>query len=424
MNTRKSMSPSPHNTAGPQAGTESIHVMHIIDKLSVSGSGVHGITKAVEWWTPRFDRDRFKFSVCSLRAPEKAGKTLEEKGAKVFFLNKGKFDPRTLISLLKLIQQQQPQVLHLHGYGASNFGRLASLITGIPNIVHEHAVLPNQPFYQTVVDKLLSPITNKALAVSEGVQDFLIHKRAISPKKLETLIIGLPLTNADEHSEHTLREKRQQLGIGDHEQVVCTVGRLDTQKGQIYLLEAAAIVLNTLPNTRFLIVGDGPDQAMLAAIAQQKDIAQNVTFTGFRNDVPELLALCDMVAMPSLWEGLPLALLEAMNLGKAVVGTDAPGIAEVIQDGKTGFIIPIKNAAKLADRLIFLLQNPELTKQMGEAGRQECKQYDISHSVKRLSEIYTDLVSCHISKVRSHDWPSGNPTYKPIFKIRSIPRTN
>jgi glycosyltransferase involved in cell wall biosynthesis len=377
------------------SGAAPIHVMHVIDKLSVSGSGVHGITKAFEWWTPRFDSDRFKFSVCSLRAPEPAGKTLEEKGAQVFFLNKSKFDPRTLTSLLKLIHQQKPHVLHLHGYGASNFGRLASLITGLPNIVHEHAVLPNQPFYQTVADKLLSATTTKALAVSEGVQNFLLHKRSIHPKVLETLIIGLPLTSAAVYNEQTIRETRQQFGIAEQEQVVCTVGRLDTQKGQVYLLEAAALVLKTLPNTRFLIVGDGPDLTMLTEIAQQKGIEKNVTFTGFRSDVPALLAASDMVAMPSLWEGLPLALLEAMNFGKAVVGSDAPGIEEVIQDGETGFIVPTKNAEKLAEKLIVLLQNPELTQRFGEAASKACKQYDIYHSVERLSDIYTDLVINH-----------------------------
>jgi glycosyltransferase involved in cell wall biosynthesis len=380
---------------GQTANAQPIHVMHIIDKLSVSGSGVHGITKAFEWWIPRFNRDRFKFSVCSLRTIEPAGKTLEEKGADVFFLNKSKFDPRTLTSLVKLIQQQKPHVLHLHGYGASNFGRLASLLTGIPNIVHEHAVLPNQPFYQTIADKLLSPATTKALAVSEGVQDFLLHKRAINPKILETLIIGLPLTNTEVANAQSIRETRQQIGIGEQEQVVCTVGRLDTQKGQIYLLEAAAIILKTLPDTRFLIVGDGPDLAMLTEVANQKGIAKNVTFTGFRSDVPALLAASDMVAMPSLWEGLPLALLEAMNFGKAVVGTDAPGIEEVIQDAETGFIIPTKNAEKLAEKLTVLLQNPELTKRFGEAASQACKQYDIYHSVERLSEIYSALVAHH-----------------------------
>ncbi len=372
-----------------------IHILHVIDKLSVSGSGVHGITKAFEWWTPRFDSDRFKFSICSLRAPEPAGKTLEDKGTKVFFLDKSKFDPRTLTHLLKLIKAQKPDILHLHGYGASNFGRLASLITGIPNIVHEHAVLPNQPFYQTIADRVLSSTTTHALAVSEGVQDFLIHQRAINPTKLETLIIGLPLTSADEYDEQTIQAKREALGISNSEKVVCTVGRLDTQKGHIYLLEAAAIVLKTLPNTRFLIVGDGPDQEKLTVMAKQKGIDQNITFTGFRNDVPALLAMSDIVAMPSLWEGLPLALLEAMNLGKAVVGTDAPGIVEVIQEGETGFIVPTHNAEKLADKLSVLLQDADLTKRMGEAGRKECKQYDIYHSINRLGEIYTDLASRH-----------------------------
>ena len=373
--------------------TDPIHVMHIIDKLSVSGSGVHGITKAFEWWTPRFDSQQFRFSVCSLRAPEKAGKTLEEKGAQVFFLEKGKFDPTTLSSLLKLIKQHKPDILHLHGYGASNFGRLASLMTGLPNIVHEHAVLPNQPLYQTVADQLLAPVTTRAIAVSEGVANFLTQQRSVSPNKLETLIIGLPLNSVSEYSEAEIQEKRQQLGISSSEKIVSAIGRLDTQKGQIYLLEAAEKILQKLPNTRFLIVGDGPDLEMLKATAEAKGIEKDIIFTGFRRDVPALLAMSDMVAMPSLWEGLPLALLEAMNLNKAVVGSAAPGIEEVIQDGTTGFIVPVKDADALADKLTVLLQDSALTQRMGQAAGEASKQYDIQRSVNRLSELYKTLVN-------------------------------
>ena len=368
-----------------------IRVMHVIDKLSVSGSGVHGITKAIEWWVPRFDQNEFQFMVCSLRAPEPAGEVLNQKGIPTVFLNKGKFSPSTLTSLLTLINVQKPHVLHLHGYGATNFGRIASLLTGVPNIVHEHAVLPKQPLYQTVADKLLSPLTTKALAVSTQVYEFMHTVRQESFKKLETLIIGIPLNEFQTPPPHQVLETRTRLGIALEEQVVCTIGRLDTQKGQTYLLKAAATILKTLPNTRFLIVGDGPDLDKLQTIAQAEGVSEQVIFTGLRRDVPALLALSDLVVIPSIFEGGPLTLLEAMNLRKPVVGTPVGFMEDLIKEGETGFLVPCRDSTQLAEKITFLLENPGLAKTMGDNARDICQHYDISRSQQRLSEIYREL---------------------------------
>ena len=374
-------------------GNKPIRVMHLMDKLSVSGSGIHGVTRAIERWIPRFDSQQFEFCVCSLRSPEISKKIFEEKGIPIFFLDKGKFDPSTLTSLLTLIKQQKTDLLHLHGYGATNFGRLASLLTGIPNIVHEHAVLSNQPFYQTIADTVLSPLTTKAIAVSEPVREFMISRRKIKPEKLETVIIGLPLAEFQAPEPSQLEESRQQLGIYADEKIVSVVGRLDTQKGQIYLLQAAVSILKEFPKTRFLIVGDGPDMSMLKSYAEQEGISNQVIFTGFRKDVSVLISLSDVIAMPSLWEGFPLTVLEAMNLKKPVVGTPAPGIPDVITDWETGFIVPFKNSEMLAEKIIELLKNMPLACKMGDRAWEVCQNYDISNSIQRLDEIYRELVS-------------------------------
>lgn len=374
-------------------GSEPIRVMHVIDKLSVSGSVIHGVTRAIDWWVTHFDSRQFQFTVCSLRSREPAGEIFKTKGIPVYFLSKAKFDPTTLSTLLKLIQQEKPNVLHLHGYGASNFGRLASSFTGIPNIVHEHAVLDNQPFYQTIADSLLSPLTNKAISVSEPVREFMISKRKIDPKNLETVIIGLPLAKFQAPKPEEIEAVREELGILPDEKVIALVGRLDTQKGQIYLLQAASSILKEFPKTRFLIVGDGPDMLMLQSYSEQKGIRQQVIFTGFRQDVSILLSLSDIIAMPSLWEGFPLTLLETMNAKKPVVGTPAAGIIDVIRDWETGFIVPFKNSEILAEKIIELLKNRELAQTMGENAWEVCQNYDISKSVQKLSEIYMQLVA-------------------------------
>lgn len=381
-----------HPPSQTGASSAPIRVMHIIDKLSVSGSGVHGITKAIEWWIPRFDKKEFQFMVCSLRSPEPAGEILNQKGIPTVFLSKRKFSPTTLTGILRLINYEKPDILHLHGYGATTFGRIASLLTGVPNIVHEHAVLPKQPIYQTIVDKLLSPLTTKALAVSTQVYEFMHTVRQENRKKLETLIIGIPLDEFQAPPPAQVSAIRQQLGITAEESVICTIGRLDVQKGQTYLLKAAPAILQAFPNTRFLIVGDGPDLSKLQAIAQTEGVSERVIFTGLRRDVPTLLALTDVVAIPSIFEGGPLTLLEAMNLSKPVVGTPVGFMADLIKDGESGLLVPCHNVSQLAEKIIFLLQNPQLAKTMGNRARHICQNYDISRSQQRLREIYQELV--------------------------------
>ena len=149
--TFKELARVPLETAATAAttGAKPIKVLHVMDKLSVDGSGIHGVTRAVSWWLPRFDPQAFQFHVCCLRGPEPAAEVFEQAGVSVSFLSKSKVDPSTVPALMKVIAREEADILHLHGYGATNFGRLAGFLKGLPRILHEHAVLPNQPAYQT-----------------------------------------------------------------------------------------------------------------------------------------------------------------------------------------------------------------------------------------------------------------------------------
>ena len=369
-----------------------IRVLHVMDKLGVAGSSIHGVSRAITWWIPRFDQSQFQFSVCSLRSPEPAGEIFSQNDISLFYLSKGKFNPTTVFSLVSLLKKEQPNILHLHGYGSTNFGRIASLITGIPNIVHEHTVIEDQPFYQTVADAILSPLTTKAIAISEPVREFMVHRRKIKAEHLETFFYGLPLSSFKVPKEESVQAIRAELGIRDDDVVVSNVGRLDTQKGQIYLLKAAPQVIRQVPNVRFLIVGDGPDLTMLESVAKEEGIQDKVIFAGYREEIPAILELSDVVAIPSLWEGGPITLFEAMHLRKPVVGTPVGMMSEVIKDGETGFLVPCADSSLLAEKLTLLLKNPQLAKTLGEKAWEACQKYDISLSVARLSQIYEELV--------------------------------
>lgn len=376
-----------------QAAAQPVHVMHIIDKLSVGGSQVHGISKAIEWWIPRFDPGQFTFSVVSLRGREPFGEVFEKQGTPIDFLSKGKYDVTTLSALIKLIRQRRAGILHLHGYGASNFGRLAGRFTGVPAIVHEHSVFDDQPFHQTVADKLLSPLNGTTIAVSKRVGQYMIDRRSMKAEGMHTFFCGLPISQFETPQESAIQALRQELDIAPGRPVIGSIGRLDTQKGFIYLLKAARDVVSAFPKALFLVVGDGPRAAELEAFVAEHGLSDNVRFTGYRTDVPVIMACSDIIAIPSLWEGGPFTLFEAMSLGKPVIGTPVGVMDEVLDEGKTGYIVPCKDARSLADRLNLLIGEQDRAREIGSAARVAVQDHDISHSIAKLVEIYQSVLS-------------------------------
>ena len=380
------------------ATPQPVRVLQVLDKLGIDGATIHGVTRAVLDWIPEFDPAQFQFTICSLRAPDASDAIVQEAGLRVVYLNKGKFDPTTLFSLLRLIRQERPHVLHLHGFGASTFGRLASLLTGTPNIVHEHAVFPGQPAYQIMADALLSPLTHRAVAVSETVRQYMIEDRKIRPELLQVFHPGTRLRDFQPPGPETLQATRDEFGLRPDAPVICFVGRLAPEKGVTYLLEAFTRLLPAVPDAWLLLVGDGPDHDRLAQMAQQCGVADRVIFTGYRSDVLALIGISQVMAIPSFpqasfAEGGPTTFLEAMKMRVPVVGTPVGLMAEGIRDGETGLLVTAASAELLAEKLLYLLQNPDEARAMGQRSWEVCQQYSLENTVARLSELYTTLAA-------------------------------
>ena len=157
-----------------------LNVLQVCDHLGWEGSRMHGVKRLFAWMIPRFDKTRFNVSLVSLRKKDLSEETLESLGVDIEYLDRGKFDPATLPALLKIIDRKQIDVLHLHGYGATTFGRLAGAIRRLPTILHEHANLTDTPWFQKVADSLLEPYTDIALAVSRSTADFVRDARLVS----------------------------------------------------------------------------------------------------------------------------------------------------------------------------------------------------------------------------------------------------
>src|SRR5262249_41546144 len=149
-----------------------LNVLQVCDHLGWEGSRMHGVKRLFSWMIPRFNRERFQVSLVSLRKKDLSEETLDALGIDIRYLERSKFDPLTLPALLRIIDEKKIDARHLHGYGATTFGRRAGALRSIPTIVHEHATLSRTPWFQKVADRLLEPATDIALAVSHSTADF------------------------------------------------------------------------------------------------------------------------------------------------------------------------------------------------------------------------------------------------------------
>lgn len=307
------------------------------------------------------------------------------------YLGYGKMSPKNIRGISRLIKTEHIDIVHLQGYSAANFGRLAARKRGIPNIIHEHAVLKVQP-HQYVADKLLSRMTDTAIAVSGNVKDFMVNKRSISAGIIQVIGNGIDLGRDKDHTKSISQEKRKELGIGKNIQVGGTVTRLREEKGNEYLIKAVPTILEGVPNFVLLVIGDGPLKERLQQMVKELDVGDAIKFLGFRSDVPELLSMLDVQIIPSLTEGFPLSLAEAMATGNAIVATEVGGMKEIGKDNDTVLFVPPKDPDSLAEKTIAVLQNEELKIKLSDSAKAASTEFSIQRSAAQLARVYEGLL--------------------------------
>jgi glycosyltransferase involved in cell wall biosynthesis len=366
-----------------------LNVLQVCDHLGWEGSRMHGVKRLFAWMIPRFDPERYTVSLVSLRKKDLSEETLESFGVDITYLHKSKFDPSTLPALLKVIDRKKIDILHLHGYGATTFGRMAGAMRRLPTILHEHANLTDTPWFQKIADAALEPVTDIAIAVSQSTAEFVIKARRIPAEKVKVVYLGVPLEEfSRDRSPAEVQAARRELGIAPEEFAIGTVTRLHDSKGNSYLVDAARLVVNDRPNARFFVVGEGPLRQPLEEQARALQMADRFVFAGFAKDVPRVVSAFDVSVFPSLWEGTPLTVFEALAMGKAIVATDADGLVDVLTHEKDAIIVPKRNARALADGLIRMIDEPATRQRLGAAAFETGKQYDIAAFVRKMEQLY------------------------------------
>jgi len=370
-----------------------LNVVHVCDHLGWEGSRMHGVKRLFAWMIPRFDRQRFDVSLVSLRRKDLSEDTLEEFGVDVSYLARHKFDARTYGHLLRVLRTKKADVVHLHGYGATTFGRMCAWRLGIPAILHEHANHTDTPWFQKVADRLLAPHTDLAIAVSESTAEFTIRARQMPAERTKVVYLGAPLDEfARARSSEEVAAARAALGIDGSTIAIGTVTRLMPSKGNQYLIEAVPDIIRHHPRARVLIIGEGELQADLEAQARALNVGDRLVFAGFQRDVAAVLSALDIIVFPSLWEGTPLTAFEALASGKPIVATDADGLLDILTDRKDAIVVRKRDAAALARAVNELIDHPEVAAELAREAQRTGARYDIAAFVRKMERLYEILV--------------------------------
>ncbi len=304
------------------------------------------------------------------------------------------YAPRTLwqaIRLVRYIRRNEIQIVHTYGFYPNVFAVPAARLAGAGVIVASirdrgDILTPMQRWIQ----KLVCRLAHCVLVNAEAIRDTLVGQ-GYAPGKIIVIRNGIVLSKyaGTERGESL----RQSLGLSPTAPLIFVFSRLNPMKGLDYFLEAAALLKASFPEVRFLIVGDGAGRAELEALSARLGLQQQVTFTGFRTDVPDLLREAAVSVLPSLSEGLSNSLLESMASGVPVIAARVGGNPEIIEDNVSGLLVPTHDSAALAEAISSLLLDPQLAVRLGEAGRlRVARVFSIERSIDEVEGLYSRLV--------------------------------
>ena len=360
----------------------------------IKGLGRGGAEQLLVSAAPHLDRSRFRYEVAYVLPWKDALVTeLERQGLGVTCLGGGRA-AAWLPRLRSLVRERDIDLVHAHLPYAAIGGRLALAGSGLPRLVYtEHNVWQSYKPPTYWANLLTFARTDYVFAVSDVVRTSIRYPRGLRWRDLpplETLYHGLDRATIEQAPAPD--GVREEFGIPAHAPVVGTVANFRHTKGHGYLLRAAALVRRTVPDVRFLLVGQGPLEAEVRRETQRLGLDGTVIFAGFREDVLRLTAAVDVFALSSLHEGLSIALMEAMALGKPPVVTRVGGLPELVEDRRHGLLVPPADPSALASSIVSVLQDPVLRARLGEAARVRAGDFDIRAAVRRMEEVYASLL--------------------------------
>jgi len=308
----------------------------------------------------------------------------------------------SLWKIYKFIKEEKFDIVHVHTPIAAIIGRIAAKLAHTPIIIytaHGFYFHKNMSFlknnFHIFLEKFFGRhFTDKLFTQSYEDKLTAIKEKIVAKNKIAWIGNGVDITKFD--APHDKRLKYS-LDFNDNNKIIGFIGRLVKEKGVEELLLSMKSVIKIIPEAKLLIIGktlSSDRGGFNKKLITKNHLEDKITFTGLREDIPNLLSIIDVFALPSYREGMPRSILEAMASRKPVVATNIRGCREEVVDGETGLLIPIKNTDALADAIIKILSNPELAKKMGEAGRKRAiEKFDEKMVLEKELKIYQELIN-------------------------------
>lgn len=371
-----------------------VQLAYFIDHLKVGGAQRHLIEVL-----RRLDRRRFAPQVWTLRGEGELIPEAERLGTPVrsFGLGERLQELKSIPLFLRAVNQLRKEHVHIvHCYlsFANVVGTLTAVLARIPILLVSKRSLDS---YQRRLELwghwAANRFADRVVANALAVKRFVIETEHCPADKIVVIPNGIDDGFVTQEGNGGQEAERAALGLGPQERVVGTLGRLAWKKGQEYFLQAAAAVLRQAPQTTFVLVGDGPLRKHLEDQARALGIWSHVKFLGQRLDSQRIISLFDVFVLPSVIEGMPNALLEALALAKPVVVTEVGGNAEVVTNGETGIVVPPRHPTEMAEAILRLLRDQNLSRRLGEAGRQMVtRRFCFRHTLHAMESLYEKLL--------------------------------
>lgn len=345
----------------------------------ITGMGIGGAERMLTRVLPKLEGEQL---VISLMAAKGFGEELQKQGIRVHYLGLRPILlnlPAVMIRYARLLKKEQPDIALSYLIHANLFSRVMSRVAGVKRIYCSIRVVHSNWSLLSILDRLTKGLVDRYIPNSEAILPYL-RRQGIPEEKI--IVIPNGLDTKPFEKQYDTKKKRRELGIPRQARIIGCVGRLDRQKRQDLLIEALAALDK---ETHLLLIGEGGWRAELEQMAKKKGVAARVHFLGNRGDIPALLATMDTFCLPSDYEGMSNALLEAMAAGKKIVASDIPENKVLITHGTTGLLFRKGSAKSLLEAL------RKKGKGMGRAARQRVKkEYSLTETIRRYQEILSN----------------------------------
>jgi len=337
---------------------------------------------------------RFEPHVCCIHEAGPIGEEIRGTGTPVAVLglNPGIRRPFDVNGIRSYLRAAKPDIVHTFLLTGSLYGRLAAILERVPIVIGtEVNIYEHKRPHHALAERWLMRGTDRVIVSAESVREFYIRQVHADPAKVDVIYNAVDFAQA--RAAAGLDATRAALSLSSDARVVGVIARLTPQKGHRFLFDALA-TNRSLADVHLLVVGDGELRSTLEDIIGERGLQTRVHFVGARRDLGDLLAAMDVFVLPSLWEGLPLSLVLAMGAGVPVVSTTVAGIPEVVQHGKTGWLVSPGDVAELGDAIARVLDDPQTSARMAaDACAHVVPRFNVDGYVAAVVGLYDRLLA-------------------------------